>query len=64
MIIGDPLTDFIMRITGWHMVYETEVGIRQIIEKVGLKWHGEYEGLPGFFTDSKDNHIMPILTKF
>lgn len=63
MILGDPLTDFIMRITGWHMVYETMAGIRIIAEKVGLKWNRKYEGLPGFFTDGKDNHIMPLLTR-
>lgn len=79
MIIGDPLTDFIMRISTWHMVYETIANIRAIAEEAGLKWHETYEGLRAFFTDEEldektsgkiitldnieGNHIMPLLTR-
>lgn len=63
MIIGDPLTDFIMRITGWGMVYESRESIQKMASEAGLYFDKPYLGLPGHFTDGADNHLMPILRK-
>lgn len=37
MLIGDPLTDFIMRISGWHMDYKTDEESVEIAKSAN--WH-------------------------
>lgn len=63
MIYGDPLTDFIMRITGWGMFYANIDEIREIAAKAGLTFAKPFEGLAPSFHDGKENHLMPILRR-
>jgi hypothetical protein len=62
MVQADPVTDFMMRITGWHMVYESIESLYSIVEESGLAFPNS-EDIPLYFTDGKDNHVMPILTR-
>jgi hypothetical protein len=54
MLTDDPLTDFIMRITGWNMDYKTDKDAEKIAERSGYKFISQ------FFDKPFRHHCMTV----
>ncbi|MFA6106825.1 MAG: class I SAM-dependent methyltransferase [Patescibacteria group bacterium] len=46
LIYDDPLTDFLMKITGWYMDYKTDQDVSRILSATGWKPIGEFYDEP------------------
>lgn len=54
MVIDDPLTDFLMRLSGWHMTYKSEQDSDELATAVGWRVKGR------FFDEPRHHHCMVV----
>ncbi len=54
MVIDDPLTDFLMRLTGWSMTYKSEQETEELATALGWQIRGR------FFDEPRHHHCMVV----
>lgn len=54
MVIDDPLTDFLMRLSGWHMTYRSEQESDELATALGWRVKGR------FFDEPRHHHCMVV----
>ena len=54
MVIDDPLTDFLMRLSGWHMTYKSEGESEELANGLGWRVKGR------FFDEPYHHHCMVV----